>query len=231
MTAAWLEETAEAFWTLVGEPQPFPRDLADVVSLALPAFAVPLPALTFDRAHRWLDQRGSVAHLPCDGRRVRGCLVAYGGCGFIFLDGGDPPDERRFTLAHETAHFLIDYLRPRQRAIAHLGDAIVDVLDGRRRATRDERIDAVLAECPIGVHVHLLNRNVTVEDRADLLACELLAPAALVMARRPPSVGADQIARVLREEFGLAASQAGRYAARLARARDPVPSFVDWLRR
>ncbi|HZQ09243.1 MAG TPA: ImmA/IrrE family metallo-endopeptidase [Anaerolineae bacterium] len=34
----------------------------------------------------------------------------------IFLDGSDPANEQRITVAHEIAHFLVDYQMPRARA-------------------------------------------------------------------------------------------------------------------
>jgi Zn-dependent peptidase ImmA (M78 family) len=39
--------------------------------------------------------------------------MARAGHGFISLDGSDADDERRFSLAHELAHFLLDYQDPR----------------------------------------------------------------------------------------------------------------------
>ncbi|MFN8557423.1 MAG: ImmA/IrrE family metallo-endopeptidase [Dehalococcoidia bacterium] len=39
----------------------------------------------------------------------------------IIVDSSDAPDEVRFTVAHEAAHFLLDYEQPRARAVAALG--------------------------------------------------------------------------------------------------------------
>jgi Zn-dependent peptidase ImmA (M78 family) len=35
---------------------------------------------------------------------LRGCLLAYSGEAFLLLDPGDPPADRRFTVAHELGH-------------------------------------------------------------------------------------------------------------------------------
>jgi hypothetical protein len=233
MTEAWLADAAESFWERAGRVPPFPRDLDAIVPMALPVAVVLLPALTLDRVEAWLDRRGCGYRFPCAHRRLRGCLIAHAGYGIAFVDGADAPPERRFTLAHEAAHFLLDYQRPRQRAIAKLGPTIVDVLDGRRTPTRTERIDAVLAACPIGVHTHLLDRDggydaaiASIEDRADRLACELLAPAAEVS----PRAAVGDLAHDLRETFGLPDPIATGYARRLLRERGAGPSFVEWLR-
>ncbi len=235
MTMSWAEMEAEVFWAAVGEPPPFPRDLTGVLPLALPVAVVVLPALGLARIEAWLAARGSPYRFPCGARRLRGCLVAHAGGGLLLVDEDDEADERRFTVAHEAAHLLLDYLRPRQDAIARFGQGIVDVLDGWRPMTRIERIDAVLANCPIGVHVHLLERRgdlgagtAAAEERTDRLACELLAPAREVARFR--AADQDELTDLLRGLFGLPAVQAACYAGHLLRAWRPAPSFVDWLR-
>ncbi|MER3439575.1 MAG: hypothetical protein C4346_19370, partial [Chloroflexota bacterium] len=84
--------------------------------MAIPVAVVFMPALTLERVHNWLERRGVPYRVDCASRRLRGCLVAAGGHGVIFIEGADPDDERRFTLAHEVAHFLLHYQHPRERA-------------------------------------------------------------------------------------------------------------------
>ncbi|MBI3301110.1 MAG: hypothetical protein HYZ72_03395, partial [Deltaproteobacteria bacterium] len=103
-----------------------------------------------------------------------------------FVCGPDEPEEQRLTVAHEVAHFLVDYLWPRQQVIQALGEHITDVLDGLRAATPAERAAAILSHVRLGAHVHLLPRPgsdensdlvvVHAEDRAERLALELVAP-------------------------------------------------------
>jgi hypothetical protein len=217
----WAIELAEVFWADARDNGPWPRDLRTAATNALPLSIVTLQALGVQGVADWLREIGLA--LPVDGpdRRLRGFLVAYEGQGVVFLDADDPEDEQRFTLAHEIAHFLRDYRRPRQRAVDLLGPDVLDVLDGRRPARVEERLHGVLRGVLIGVHQHLLARaergplssNVAAAERdADRLAFELLAPAAQLRGLTDAAV----LRRRLVAEYGLPAEAAGRYAALLA---------------
>src|SRR3982751_3882961 len=114
----WLDslsqEVVNRFWQQSGEIEPFPRNLEQVISLALPAKLIKLPHLKLQAIESWLERRGTSFRFNCRSRAVRGCLVAYGGQGLIFIDETDPDDERRFTIAHEIGHFIVDYLLVRE---------------------------------------------------------------------------------------------------------------------
>ena len=155
---------------------------------------------------------------------MRACLAACRGHGLIFLDGADEEEEQRFSLAHELAHFLRHYWQPRRRARRRLGEQVAEVLDGDRPPTEQERLHALLKNVPLGFHLHLMRRgrrregiNAAVawaEEEADLLAYELLAPAADVLARTGPvqgDAGRVKLAEVLQSDFGLPAQQAADY--------------------
>jgi hypothetical protein len=238
MIPGWLADAANGFWAAVGDPPPFPRNLDEVVPFALPVYQVVMPRLRLNGVEEWLLQRGCAHRFAGgDDRRLCGAVIAFGGHGFLFVDGADPANERRFTLAHEVAHFLLDYQLPRDRAIARLGDGVVPVLDGLRAPTRIERIDAALAACATGLHVYLLDRLdpsrriATVEERADRLACELLAPEEEVRRRfgdDPPDE--PYLVAQLVDVFGLPPSVAHSYAVRwLAPRRQP--SFLRGIGR
>ena len=238
MTPLWLTEAADQFWTWAGEREGFPRRLERSVAFALPLTIIALPRLRLHAIDTWLAQQSVAASLHQGNRRLRGCLVAYGGSGLVFLDGTDPDDERRFSLAHEVAHFLLDYHLPRQAALARLGERIRPVLDGLRPPTQTERIDAVLSRTPLGLHLHLLERGAwgyaegrveEAERRADDLALELLAPADEALRRLTASGEALSVERavaLLTGDMGLPQAAAEVYARRLVGPSRPPLSFV-----
>ena len=140
-----LVTVAEEFWHTAGTLPDWPRDLEHAIALTLPLATINLPQLGLRKIQQWLLRRGVPFEFPCQDRKVRGCLVAYRGAGAVFIDGSDPQDERRFTLAHEVSHFLLDYHLPRHRAWQRLGSNILDVLDGLRPPTIEERVDGLLS--------------------------------------------------------------------------------------
>ncbi len=244
----WVRELASAFRADAGVEEPFPRHLANAVRRALPLDVVLLPALRVSDVLAWLRQRGVRMTLAGPDRALRGCLVASRGCGVAFVDAQDSEEERRFSLAHELAHFLHDYDRPRRRAAERLGPAALEVFDGLRPPRPEERLHALLRAVPIGYHTHLLARDAGAlaqgpeaagEVAADRLAYELLAPADAVCAAVGPEGG--RAAAALRGAFGLPAAQAERYAAllypparppdrlllRLRPARPDLSNFAD----
>lgn len=249
----WLEAAlarqAEEFWELVGGPEPFPRRLAGPASLALPVTVHELHGLTLEGMNHWLQAR-DVRLPPTLGgsnRRLRGCLVALRGHALILVDGSDSDDERRFTLAHELAHLLIDYREPRRQAISALGEAILPVLDGERPPTRAERLHAILDYVPLGLHVDMMERTseggyttqgtLDAEERANLLALELLAPADDAWTAISAQVDTEQLysplrkqsATLLCERYGLPTAHADAYAGRLLKQGGREPRIRDWI--
>jgi hypothetical protein len=242
MIEAWLASTADSFWSLAGGPIAPPRDLAHVVSRQLPLSVVSLAHLSVTGVERWLTQRHVPYRFLCRDRALCGCIVAARGHGLLFLDADDAADERRFTAAHEIAHFLLDYDAPRRRALALFGESIRPVLDGERPPTAEERIDAVLSSLALGIYVDMMPRSaqgsidqgsiLRAEERADRLALELLAPAEQVLAQLP-AVATQPLERmcmateVLISVYGLPRQVARTYAA--AVVRQPQPSTAEWL--
>lgn len=229
MERATIQRIAKEFWAEVGEPEPFPRLLEPAVLWALPLAVFKLPRLWVSDVQWWLAGRGIRFQLKTGDRPLHGCLLAFGGRGCVLLNGADSLDEVRFSLAHEAAHFLLDYHQPRLHAVSRLGPRILEVFDGHRPATVQERVHAVLSHVPIGFHTHMMERHrngvmgcdATSEHEggADHLALELLAPAIEVRrqvtgSRRTTSrqVPAEVAELVLQEEFGLPSTVAAEYA-------------------
>jgi hypothetical protein len=206
MRGRWIEEIAEAFWAGVGGRARFgrPVDLERAVAIALPLGVCRMPALSTDKVAQVLRRVGTVPWTASDARPLRGCLIADVGVGLVFLDGDDPPNERRYSLAHEVAHFLAHYLEPRHRVLHSLGSAMVEVLDRARAPTMPERLSAALHDVTLEPYRHAMGRTpeglkahvrtCELEAEADLLALELLVPAAELRQRaqqRPSDLAAE----------------------------------------
>ena len=225
----WCADLAAAFWTRAGDPPPFPRDLRRAIPFDFPLSVIDLPNLTVAAVRRWFARLDLPVPFDEPDRPLRGCLVARLGDGFAFLDAADDPAERRFSLTHELGHFLRDYWHPRETVRKRIGPAALDVLDGRRPPTPEERLHAVLRNAPVGPFTHLLRRDGTgrpasarereSEAAADRLAFELLAPASAV----GDAGDRHELADRLVEAFGLPPGPAAGYAAILR----PEPVAVD----
>lgn len=181
-----VEEVARGFWSGTGLDRAFPRNIEKAIAMRLPLAVVKMPRLNAGAVGAWLMRRHVAVRLPADRRDLMGCLVAHRGHGIVFICGHDEPEEQRLTVAHETAHFLVDYVLPRRHVIQALGEQITDVLDGVRPPTPSERAAAILSHMRLGPHVHVLPRIESNEDtdalvahsehRAERLALELVAP-------------------------------------------------------
>lgn len=247
--ASWVESAAERFWQAAGGEPPFPRDLEASIGIALPVMIVRLPRLGIFSAEQWLARSGAQARLrgsngaASHDRPLRACLIARFGNGCLLIDAADPPDEQRYSLAHETAHFILDYQLPYERATRRVGPWATDILDGNRRPDDDERIDAALAGVELRPFVQLLERGArgvertaiaAAEARADLLALELLAPRECAVGVLPTGGlheerverGAERFAA----GFGLPLPVGRAYARRLIDRRDGRLSWEEWLR-
>ena len=239
MTTPDLEALARDFWAGTEWCDRFPREIDQVAPLQLPLVIAKQSPINALAAGDWLRRRGMVVPLPHDRRDLHGCLVAHCGRGFIFVSSTDSAEEQRLTMAHEVAHFFVDYLLPRRQVMQALGARMAAVLDGLRPPTPAERAAAILSHVRLGAHVHLLPRPgagvddevrvVHAEDRADRLALELVAPRACVrdvlndLAARQPL--APEAARsALAMHFGLPAYVFHDTVRHMVR-RSP-PSFV-----
>ena len=242
-TEAWASE----FWRLAGQIEPFPRSLERSMSWALPLILVKLTGPSVLQIQRWLAEKSLPVVCSGQDRALEACLVAARGHGIIFLDGRDAPDLQRFALAHEIAHFLVDYLEPRWRALDSLGESVRDVLDGHRIATVRERVSGVLSGVTLGTFTHLMERSrsgavqslkvLTAEDRADRLALELLAPRYAVLKRLKAAgihwqdtAAASTAEATLVQEFGLPVPVARSYSHILALTHRLPGSFREWLK-
>jgi hypothetical protein len=223
VSALWIHEAAERFWADAGgAPTAYPREIHEAAVWALPVATERIAGLSVAVVDAWLARRDSVLRLTIADRPLRACMVVHEDTGLLFVDATDPPDEQRFSLAHEVAHYLVEYDIPRRHARARLGDGIGPVLDGRRAPSRRERIGSILARVSLGVRYHLMERTPDghpprhavseAEQCADDLAFELLAPFDAVKASLTDSADRAAAEAALRETFGLPLAPARAYA-------------------
>ena len=241
---ALIEQTSADFWALAGGTPGYPRAMQAAITLAAPLELCPVVGLRVNHVLAWARRINIACRIRGQDRCLHGCLVAWRGKGAIFYDTGDADDEQRFTLAHELAHFLLDYEAPRERAVTILGPSILAVLDGERSPTVEERLHAVLSSVHLGVMSHLMERPekglptsaiLDVEDRADRLALELLAPAQPLyeLLDQPTAPRGFQarlafLSQQLTTSRGLPTDIAAAYA-RFLLAQRGEPPFRDWL--
>lgn len=244
MIEGWLDRTSTDFWTQIGKTPPFPRNLELMVNRTMPLNYIGLAQLSIKGIEQWFLQRQVPFQFLCQNRQLCGCIVAGRGNGFLFIDQNDSEEERRFTVAHEISHFILDYLYPRQKAINSLGSSIRSVLDGERYPTHNESIDAILGDIKLGIYFNMMLRStqggiddssiLRSEDNADRLAFELLAPADHVL-NQPTVLQVKSsferthiISSLLITEYGLPKQLAFRYSAFLTR-HYPQQSTAEWL--
>lgn len=251
-----IENTAQEFWVLAGGAPSYPCDIKTAITWTLPLEVYAIPGLCLKDVLAWTQRVNITLRIWGRNRRLHGCLIAYRGKGTIFYDAGDAEDEQRFTIAHELAHFLLDYQAPRQRAVKILGSSILPVLDGDRPPTRAERLHAVLSTVNLGVMSHIMERPdeglptnvvIDIEDRANRLALELLAPVSRATAKIAPPIKDNvptarhspgeprgfkarlaYLTQHLIADYGLPGAVASTYA-RFVLNQLGEPGFRDWL--
>ncbi len=214
----WVTELAKRFWTHQ-EVVPFPRDLRATIGWLENLHCLEVPRLTLDDAIQRFHQLGIPAKHNGPNRPLAGCFAGYREMAVICVDSTLADSELRFTVAHELAHYLRDYLAPRERAKQRLGLRALEVLDGKRPATANERLAAIFRGVTLECHTHFLERDKwgnptseeshASEDAADWLAFELLAPCEHLVNDRystPESLFAALISK-----YGFSVHQAAKY--------------------
>ena len=203
-TPQWAWEAARRFWADAGG---WTGDLHAAIERAGLLIRVDqLSELSIGSVRDYMRRLGHGFPEGIADRALRGCLLATEDRGWIFLDADDADDERRFSLAHELAHFLRHHLQQRR---------FTEGIAGRLRAA--------LRGVPTVEYLHLIERGCgfvppeirEAEEEADWLAVELLAPEEELLTRLSPKAERAEVEAVLCRAFGLPRSAASAHAARL----------------
>jgi len=243
----YIARIASEFRLKAGRKDKFHFDINGAVNLILPVDIVSLSELTLSKIKQWLFDRGVDVDIDYNDRLLHGFILTFQGSGFIFINGTDTEEERRYTVAHEASHFILDYKLPRDRAIEKLGPQIVEVLDGYRAASTMEMVDGLLASVNIQPYTHLLEKAAdgsfnsikiyNSENDADALALELLAPSTDVIKdtkATKPQLAFEEFKstafRILMDKYLLPVEIAKEYSTRLAYVSTGGPSLVSKLR-
>jgi len=228
-----IRELADQFWNPIIKFRSFPVDIERAIARSnLPLHIDSIPGLDLVRIEQWIQEHNLPALLNKDNSELHGFLFAHKGNGVIFVNGSDSIEDRRFTIAHELAHFLIDYQVPRNLLLEHFGDSILEVLDGNRAATIEERLQFILSDLPSPFFTHILDHHgITAfermsvwnaEWRTDVLAVEILAPFRIVSGwlKKPGEMGFESVFRkasaILATDFGLPPVISTGYARHIA---------------
>ena len=226
-----IEYWAAWFWKRAGGRKALPANIEYAAKSALEVSIEEVDGLTVSKAISLFRGAERSNRADMSERRLRGCVSVTPKGAIIFVEERDDEAQRRFTVAHEVAHFILEVKSRRERAEARLGRGSVDVLNGLRNATRTELIDAWLHEVRLDPILHLMDRapdgghqcerTRDAECVADDLAVEMLAPRA-EMANAVLSLGSlgfsetlDKAGRIAERRFGLPKQIAERYAGRL----------------
>ena len=220
MAARDVAGVAEVFWHGAGGRALFgsPVNITRAATRVLPVAIRDIPGLRTDHVAALLERIGGTPWNDGSPRRLRGCIVADAGKALVLVDGSDPDDERRMTVAHEVAHLILHYIQPRETAVRAFGPHILAVMDRLRPPTLGERFSSVLRAVPIEPFRHAMDRAPATqhedlkefEEDADDLAVELLAPWSELHAMHGASPSC------LRERYGLPAGVAARLAGMIA---------------
>ncbi len=241
---ASMEYWANWFWKRAGGRCGCPANIRYAVMCALEVYVEEVSGLTTSTASRISagaygirDAMGSVE------RELHGCIVVNQRGAVILVEENDDEAQKRFTIAHEAAHYILEVKRHHDRAADRMGHEFASVLYGLRKATPTERIDAWLRDTRADALLHFMDRTpagahgcartMEAECRADDLAIEVLAPrselsrALLTFGRMGFSELLRAAARVAEERFGLPETIASSYASRIVWQMRGGPSTAE----
>ena len=228
------------FWKRAGGKTDFPADIGYAAMCALEVYVEEVSDLTTVTAASRLKGVGIRVPDGVSERRIHGCLTVGRRGAVILVERNDDEAQKRFTIAHECAHFILEVRTNQERATCRLGQDFSGVLHGLREATPIERIDAQLHNVSSDALAHFIDRTATggygcgriyeAECLADDLAVEILAPRAELIESLSSfgSMGFSEsltaARRIAERRFGLPEDdcRVARQPRRMAAERRPI---------
>jgi hypothetical protein len=241
MNQSLITEFAKDFWAGAPDHQSYPRPIERAIAWVLPLAIVRLPTVDIKSVFDWFKFRNIGLCASNDVGKMHGCVVARSGKGILFLDGTNPVNDQRFTIAHECAHFILHYLEPVRRATASFGDVGTDFVDGLETPEFQDRLSAILQRIDLEEYMHFFPQSegidmIRYEDDADRLALEILCPyeSARVSLSNKVSNPSTELhlelaAEMLESEFGIPKSVSRAYTNWIFGQISPIRSFRDWI--
>lgn len=234
---------ADWFWKRVNDGPVFPVDIGYAAMCALEVYVEEVADLTTGAAVSRSKHFNAQDHENIGERRIHGCLIVGRSGAAILVERNDNEREKRFTIAHEAAHFIVEVRRLQERAACKLGHDLTDVLHGIREASPTERIDAWLHNVRADGFVHFMDRTPSgeygcvrtkdAERLADDLAVEILAPRSALIeslssfGRMDFSESLITARHVAERRFGLPSIIAEWYANRIVWQLNGGPSTAE----
>ena len=232
------EYLATWFWKRAGGRQGFPADVGYAAMSALEVYIEEVANLTTRVAASRTGRDCEVVE-----RALHGCIVVNRAGVGILLEKSDDEAQKRFTVAHEAAHYILEVRQLRERAVERMGRDFARVLYGQRKATPTERIDAWLRNVRSDEFVHFMDRapdggygcarTGKAECGADDLALEILAPrsdmkeALSSLGRMSFAKSLSAARRIAEDRYGLPGPIADMYASRVVWQMRGGPSSAE----
>ncbi len=238
-----VEYWAGWFWKRAGGRAGFPVDIGYAAMCALEVYIQEAAGLTTFSAVSRLKRDGIRSADGIDERRLHGCIRVSERGAVILVEEKDDEAQKRFTIAHEVAHYILEVRRHQERAADRLGYDFARVLHGFREATPPERIDAWLHNIRTDGLLHFMDRAPAggygcartreAERLADDLAVEILAPRSELtggiysFGRMGFPESLDAARQIAERRFGLPDGIAERYAKRVVWQIKGGPSITE----
>ena len=237
---------ADWFWKRAGGRPGLPADIGYAAMCAIEVYIEEVSDLTTVTAASCIEGVGIRIPDVVSERRIHGCLVVGRRGAAILVEKNDDAAQKRFTIAHECAHFILEVRMNQGRAENRLGPGFASILHGHREATPNERIAARLHGVSSDPLVHFMDRTATgdygrwriheAECLADDLAVEILAPRAELIASLSSlgpmgfSESLSAARRIAERRFGLTETTAEWYCNRVVWQLMKGPSTAERFR-